>query len=291
VGCDLPQDCAENYPLAFRRQSFEDMEIAALSKTDIIGRLKQLASGEESQYHAAYALVLDRVLDLLTVTLANVPGSAVLLVVAPEREIACLEPEYDDDGLLSSELEDVTVHEKRFESSLSQCAWCFSGEVDSRGRPLDSAFAIDHSNGKVLAASAYFPSQATSILRFSGQEYMTAVDIAAALDRGVVFTRSKQGIVNVYPAAEAQWGRCLKVAMPKKDLERGENVELAVMLDNLGHGHLQKGNPQAAKQLHERALRIQEAHYGQHHVPIIQSTYTIHQAKWQQTANITSLKK
>jgi tetratricopeptide (TPR) repeat protein len=266
VACDGESACLRQ----FNHRQIEDLEISALPKEEVLARLKQIASAEESKYNAQYALVLQRVLDLFTGPLSNVPGAAALVLVAPEREIDCLEPECDDDGLLLGELEAVTVHDKQFEQSLAQCAWCFSGEVDFRNRPLDTAYAIDHSSGRVVAASAYFPTHSSAILpQFSkSEQYKTAVDIAASLDRGVVFARSKQGVVSAYPAAEVQWGRCLQVAAAKKDLESGENVELAVMLDNLGHGHLQKGNPHAAKQLHERALRIQEAHYGQHHVQV-----------------------
>mmetsp|Transcript_83153 Transcript_83153/g.131214 ORF Transcript_83153/g.131214 Transcript_83153/m.131214 type:complete len:610 (-) Transcript_83153:40-1869(-) len=265
VACDGEAACG----LRQLHRPVEDLEITALPKEEVMAHLRQLASVEEPQYSVAYVLVLQRVLELLTGPLSNVPGSAALVLVAPEREIDCLEPECDDDGLLLSELEDITVHDKRFEQSLAQCAWCFSGEVDFRNRPIDTAFAIDHSSGRIVTASACFPNRSSVILpHFSNSEYKTAVDIAACLDRGVVFTRSKQGVVCAYPAAEVQWGRCLQVAAAHKDLEKGENVELAVMLDNIGHGHLQKGNPQAAKQLHERALRIQEAHYGQNHVQV-----------------------
>lgn len=265
VACDGETGCG----LRHLHQQAEDLDVQSLPKEEVLAHLKQLAGAEESQYNVAYALVLQRVLELLTGPLANVPSSAALVVVAPEREIDCLEPECDDDGLLLGELEDITVHDKRFEQSLAQCAWCFSGETDFRNRPIDTAFAIDHCTGRIVAASACFPNRSSVILpNFSSTEYKSAVDIAASLDRGVVFTRSKQGLVCVYPAAEVQWGRCMQVAIAKKDLANGENVELAVMLDNLGHGHLQKGNPQAAKQLHERALRIQEAHYGQHHVQV-----------------------
>lgn len=271
VGCDgeLVEPRSRFYEtLGFNQKQTEDLDVTTLPVEEVIVRLRQLASAEETQHHVAYAAILQRVLELLTAGLANVPGSAALVAVLPSREADTLELEYSDGGQLTSELANVTVHDKQFETSLSSCAWCYDGELDQRGRPMESGFAVDFTSGQVLAASASFLADGSGL--FPGNDYMTAVDIASNISRGVVLTRSKQGVVSVYPAAEVQWSRALQVAAPpsKGGSRRGDNVELAVMLDNLGTGHLQKGNPQAAKQLHERALRIQEAHYGRNHVQV-----------------------
>jgi len=229
-------------------------------------KLKQLALAEESQHHAVYARTLQRVLDLLAGPLVNVPGSAALVVVAPEREIEALELDYADEGELTSELAGVNVTDDSFEKSLSSCSWLYSGDIDHEGRPTESAFVVAHETGQVMGALAYFPAQAGGFM--SASVNMTAVDIANSITRGVVFTRTKRGVVSVYPAAEVQWSRAYEVSTSAQKGANGGSPELAVMLDNLGNGHLQKGNAAAAKQLHERALNIQEAHFGPNHVQV-----------------------
>jgi len=267
IGCDTDsfQDAC-GAPI-FGPAAGEDLDVSILSHEEVAAKLRQLASAEESQHHAAYAATLTRILDLLAGPLVDVPGSAALVVVAAEREIEALEPEPTDDGQLTEELRGVSVQDKRFEKCLSACAWCYSGEVDQAGRPTESAFVVNHKTGQVVAASvAFYSNQNGSVV--SGYENMNAVDLAMSLTRGVVFARSKQGVVSVYPAAEVQWSRAFQVAPPETKGDSGGSVELAVMLDNLGSGHLQKGNPSAAKALHERALRIQQAHYGPDHVQV-----------------------
>mmetsp|Transcript_81218 Transcript_81218/g.143657 ORF Transcript_81218/g.143657 Transcript_81218/m.143657 type:complete len:622 (+) Transcript_81218:49-1914(+) len=251
----------------------EDLEVQTLSCEEVLLRLEIIARAEEAQdvrLASAYASSLRRVLTLMVTTLSSVPGSAALVLVAPDRDISVLEYEMSDSGEKTQELVGVTVHDKRFEKSLSELAWCYSGDVDPRGRPIDSGFVVSHCTGKVVAAGVCFVQKPTGIMpRFPGTEYMSAVDLAASLNRGVVFTRTKQGVVSAFAAAEVQYGRCLQVLTPKHEGEKkGDNIELAVMLDNLGIGHLQRGNAGAAKQLHERALRIQEAHYGPNHVQV-----------------------
>lgn len=273
AGCDVDnlQDSWIVRPSSPWTQT-EDLEVSVLDRHELDTKLKQLAYCEESKHHVPYATILRRVLDLLAGSLANVAGSAAFVVVAPEREIASLEVDYSDEGHLTDELAGVSVTDDRFEKSLSSCAWQYSGEVDQHDRPTELAFVVDHRSGQVLAASAFFPNQVTGLSIWSGQgpEHMNAVDLASSMTRGVVFTRSRVGIVNIYAAAEVQWGRALELASGQSACTdaAGGSIELAVMLDNIGSGHLQKGNPAAAKQLHERALRIQEKHYGPNHVQV-----------------------
>lgn len=276
AACTLPEACdkcgADNLrdtcaiqPLNGWMQS-EDLEMTVMGREELKAKLKQIASAEEAKYHAVYAATLARVLDLLTGSLAKVPGSAALVIVAPKREVATLDLDYTDGGQLTQELAGVNVLHESFEKSLSSCAWCYAGEVDQQGRPIESAFVIDHKTGEVTAALAFFQSQSGGFM--SADDCMNVVDIASSIGLGVVFSRSKQGIVTVFPAAEVQWSRGFQVEpLTEKGASAG-SVELAVMLDNIGSGHLQKGNPAAAKQLHERALRIQEAHFGPNHVQV-----------------------
>lgn len=255
----------------------EDLDITSLSYEEVVTRLRHVAQAEEAEdpkWSGAYAAVLTRVLSLLVKALVTVEGSAALVVVAPEPEIERIDLEQTDGGELTQELSKVTVFDVQFQQSLADAAWCYDGDVDTRGRPTEGGFVVNHTTGQVVAASVSFAPQPTGLLaRLPGAESMSAVDLAASLGRGVVFTRTKQGVVTAFSAAEVQWGRALQVktvsssAVPK-GAEQRDNIELAVMLDNLGLGHLQKGNPGAAKQLHERALRIQEGYYGPNHIQV-----------------------
>lgn len=251
AACDA-RSCSR-YPSISETEE-EELSISCLSRDAIHDRLKHLAGLEEAKRHFPYTSTLGRVLELLTDSLAMSPGSAALVVVAPRSMVDSWDVEFDDDGELLQELEGATVFDQRFKASLIASARSYDKAVDSQDRPIEDVFVVDHVSGEIILASARFP---------SGDAFMSAIEIAVALGRGVVFTRSTQGVVDVFPAVEVQWGRALQVISAEDN-----SVEVATMLDHLGNGHLQKGNPQSAKPLLERALYIEEMHYGKDHVQV-----------------------
>lgn len=225
--CTLPTALSDS-PDAPEEIKADSVEIVTTSVDEMMLHLETLARAEEHlQWQTSYTAILRRVLRLLVETLDYVPGSAALVVVTSVEDMQEVPCDEADGGTLSWELHGVPVHDERFSDRLVEKARLFRGAADLRGFPTNDGFVVSHRTGGVLKAAASFL-RGGMLREWSHQspreDQLTVVDIASLLCCGVVFARSKCGLVMIASAAEIQCGRCFQVRSVEKMSPRGHRI-------------------------------------------------------------------
>jgi len=214
----------------------EQVEVLFETQDTLRRRLTNIANADEesSAQAQAYADVLVRVLDALTLTMqsfASTVGcnlsdpSVLMIVVAPEEEVLdmVVTPEV---LVLTQEPGATSVHDDRFKKMVSKlCGGHVSHRSSRRDQdPSAKHIVVSHSSGEILATSATFQLRKQAYCDITGgfgagvstdaranDKILSVVDVATVLTRGVVFAAFEQGSIVVLPAVDMVRGRAFRL--------------------------------------------------------------------------------
>jgi len=166
----------------------------------MLQRFGQIVNAEEKDTKLAksYYAVLQQVLELIIAAVCDVSGGHLVIAVLSEADFQELEVRHVDNGLLSDILQSTNIYDKVFQKRV----WFYKSWVRQFNLPVQGGFAIDYCSGNVLAAAVNFMDETTP---------MTPLELAGMLQRGVVFGRTEQCGVRVYPATEVSVGQAYQV--------------------------------------------------------------------------------
>jgi hypothetical protein len=220
-------------------QDLLGLDVRSQSLDGLMQRIMKIAWAEEEHHTEAYASVLRRVLSSLASVQsfgqANGDESsakrtlvpALMVVVAPEEELReiVVDPAVI---VLIQKPSPSSVHDKRFDNVLANLCNKHESAPDSaraRHKPMGRHVAVSHASGEIISTDATFKrrsSWANHALGFmpgrsdrgrvGADAALGPVDIAAALDRGVVFAAFDHGGIAVLPAVDVSRGCAWKLA-------------------------------------------------------------------------------
>jgi hypothetical protein len=165
----------------------------------LLHRLKEIAVLEERDPRRSltYSNVLQQVLDILVAAVCDVSGGHMWIAVMSDKEFARLRYSVLDEGALAAYLLDATIQDKPFQKRV----WFYKSWVEQYDLPVQGGFVVDPS-GKILAAAINF---------LNGTAPLTPAKLARSMREGVVFARSEEAGVKVYPSEDVKKGLAYKV--------------------------------------------------------------------------------
>merc|ERR1712176_371686 len=96
--------------------------------------------------------VLQQVFEIILAAVCDVSGGHLVIAVLPIAEASQLEMQPIDHGMLHRILESATIYDTVFQKRV----WFYKSWVEQFNLPVQGGFAIDHSNGNVLASGVNF---------------------------------------------------------------------------------------------------------------------------------------
>lgn len=180
-----------------------DLAIIGSSFMEVGDWLRELARDEMmSSDWERYNAVLQKVLDLLVNALGAQSQAAAFVVVVPDTAMKSLDMTGQSLGCLFNPGQPLTVHDADFREVFTEAVERLTHCSNADTCPIGGGFAVNSTNGAVLAQSVTFVRGANAI--GSGE-------LAHSLDQGVIFTRSMDDGVMVFPAKEVKRGRAWTV--------------------------------------------------------------------------------